>query len=107
MLTLVNTESLSVGSDNMKASEMTVDEVKELKKELKLPTTKQLIYYEQCSYQKFKPHLIEDFEIIKELPNMKVLRIELENGSTVDIYSDYLVEMQKSNFIQKMKENSD
>lgn len=82
----------------MKASEMNIDELKALKKDLKLPTTKPLIYYKQTEYLKFEPYKVLDFEIEKEYSESKSLKIYLENGSTVLILSDYLSEMQKSNF---------
>lgn len=88
----------------MKASELNEEELKNLKKQLKLPVKKQIIYYKQIAYHEFQSHIVVDFEIIKEFTDMKVLIIELDNGTFVNIISDYLAEMQKSNFVQKMKE---
>lgn len=88
----------------MKASEMGIEELKVLKKELKLPTTKPLIYYKQIEYLKFEPHMVIDFEVTKEYTESKTLKIYLENGKTVLILSDYLSEMQKSNFPKILSE---
>lgn len=78
----------------MKASELNFDELKKLKKELKLPLTKPIIYFKRTSIN-FEPHSVIDFEITKELSESKILNIYLENGDTVSILSDYLEEMQK------------
>ncbi|MCM1114251.1 MAG: hypothetical protein NC397_01995 [Clostridium sp.] len=87
----------------MRVSELNIEELKDLKKQLKLPTKKELVYFEQMSHLKFKPHRVVDFEIVKEFPNAPnsmILKILLENDNTVNILSDYLSEMQKSNFIE-------
>lgn len=84
----------------MKASELNNEELKLLKKTLKLPTKKNLIYFKQKSYLEFEQYNVIDFEIVKELPSSKVIKIYLDNNDTVLILSDYLVEMQKSNYIQ-------
>lgn len=84
----------------MKASELNDEELKLLKKSLKLPTKKNLIYFKQKSYLEFQQYNVIDFEIVKELPSSKVIKVYLDNNDTVLILSDYLVEMQKSNFIQ-------
>lgn len=84
----------------MKASELNDEELKLLKKSLKLPTKKNLIFFKQNSCLEFQQYNVIDFEIVKELPSSKVIKVYLDNNDTVLILSDYLVEMQKSNFIQ-------
>lgn len=84
----------------MKASELNDEELKEFKKSLKLPTKKDLVYFKQKSYLEFQQYNVTDFEIVKELPSAKVLKVYLDNNDTVLILSDYFVEMQKSNFVQ-------
>ncbi len=88
----------------MKASEMDIEELKALKKEMKLPITKPLIYYKQIEYLKFESHMVIDFEITKEYSESKTLKLYLENDTTVLILSDYLSEMQKSNFPKLLSE---
>jgi len=88
----------------MKASEMDAEKLKKLKKELKLPTTKPLVYYKQIEYLKFEPHMVVDFEIATNHSESKTLKIYLENNNTVMILSDYLSEMQKSNFPKLLSE---
>lgn len=84
----------------MKASELTVEELKAFKKSLKLPITKDLVYFKQTSYLKFQQYNVTDFEIVKELPSSKVLKVYLDNNDTALILNDYFVEMQKSNFVE-------
>lgn len=87
----------------MKASDLNFEDLKNLKKQLKLPIKKDLIYFKQVSYLQFQPFQISDFEIVKTFsksPESKILKIYLENGETVNILSDYLSEMQKSNFTE-------
>lgn len=84
----------------MKASELNDDDLKMLKKQLKLPIKKSLVYYDIDLNQ----HNIVDFEIIKELSECKILKIYLQNGTTKSILSDYFEEMQKSNFIKSIAE---
>lgn len=88
------------GEAKMKASELNDEELKLLKKSLKLPTTKELIYYKQKAYLEFEQYKVTDFEIVKELPSASILKLYLENNDTLFILSDYFSEMQKSNFVQ-------
>lgn len=89
----------------MKASELNEDALKQLKRDLKLPVTKELVYYKQLSYLNFQIYKVVDFEIIKELPSSSILKLYLENNETVDIMADYFSEMQKSNFVEMVSEN--
>lgn len=93
-------ENNKQGEAKMKASELKDEELKSLKKSLKLPTKKELVYFKQKSHLEFQQYNVTDFEIIKELPSASVLKVYLDNNDAVFILSDYFVEMQKSNFVQ-------
>ena len=77
-------------------SEETLKLEKEIRKLLKLPTTKELIYYDVNN----NIHKIKSYKIDKEYETFKIIEIKLENNKRVKIHSDYLKEMQQTNFIE-------
>ena len=72
-----------------------VDEVeKARRRELKLPITKQLVYYD-TDYNKYN---IISYNICEEHKSYKTLEIELEDNKKIKIHQAYLREMQRPDF---------
>lgn len=76
-----------------------IDAQRKIRKKYGLPTTIELKYYDR----QYNIHKVLELKIIKKFESSCVFRIRLENDKTVNILSDYLVEMQKSNFIETHK----
>lgn len=84
---------------------------KELRKQLKLPITKDIVYYKRILGKEYNKFDVESIEIMSEYNNSgsyslrisltKSLMSELEQ---VDILSDFLIQMQKPNFIEEVNE---
>ena len=74
---------------------------KDIRKKLKLPITKQLVYYNT----KKEKYNVKSYEILRQKKDCIVLVITLENNKKVNILLDYLRQMQLPNFIEiKQKE---
>ncbi|MBL1225832.1 hypothetical protein IW510_11975 [Enterococcus sp. BWR-S5] len=84
---------------------------KELRKELKLPITKDIVYYKRVigkEYDKFNVDAIEKLNQYKPSGSYSlriILSGSLMNESEqVDILSDFLAQMQKPTFIQDVND---
>lgn len=76
------------------------NDTKELRKELGLPVTKDLVYWYK-DRQSWKQCNVIDYEIVAtyQPSGSRSLLITLESGQQVRILADYLVDMQSSSFI--------
>lgn len=84
------------------------DEEKNVRKAIGLPVTKELIYYQNIrdasSAVPIKTYrLCEMYQITDR---WYTIEISLENGKSVKIHSDYLIQMQKPSFIADMAEEA-
>ena len=81
-------------------------DTKELRKELGLPLTKRLIYWNKNEGLWEKCNLT-DYEILETLQPSEscIIKITLESGKQVNILSEYLSEMQKTSFLKDIGEN--
>ena len=82
---------------------------KEVRRELKLPVTKQLVYYSNTRDIASKKN-VKSYQIIEEYnitTPWYTIEIELEDESKVKIHSMFLKEMQSSTFISDMSKMED
>lgn len=68
--------------------------------ELKLPVTKQLVYYDT---DKNKYNIVS-YNIYEEHKSYKTIEVELENNKKVKIHEAYLREMQRPDFERYIEE---
>ena len=68
---------------------------KEIRSKLKLPITKDIVYY---PVDDTAPVRVIEISIEKEWPSWNDLTIILENGKSIRIHGDYLKEMQSPRF---------
>lgn len=68
--------------------------------ELKLPVTKQLVYYDT---DKNKYNIVF-YNVYEEHKSYKTIEVELENNKKVKIHEAYLREMQRPDFERYMEE---
>jgi len=68
--------------------------------ELKLPVTKQLVYYDT---DKNKYNIVS-YNVYEEHKSYKTIEVELENNKKVKIHEAYLREMQRPDFERYMEE---
>ena len=76
-----------------------LDSQRALRKKCGLPTTTELRYFDK----EYNPHKIIQIKIEKQFTDSFVLKVYLENDKTVNVLSDYLSEMQKSDFVKTHK----
>lgn len=83
-------------------------DTKELRKQLGLPITKDLIYYRHFGYDDEEIHKVIAYEPIFDYPesNSKTLKLTLENGENVNIHSMYLAEMQSAKSVEETNKNT-
>lgn len=84
-------------------------DTKELRKELGLPVTKDIVYWCKDTYCTWKKLGVVDYEIVDtyEPSGSKSIVITLENGEEVRILSDYLADMQKTSFLNDIGEKAE
>lgn len=70
---------------------------KEIRSKLKLPITKDIVYY---PVDDTAPVRVIEIIIEKEWPSWNDLTIILENGKSIRIHGDYLKEMQSPRFVR-------
>lgn len=68
--------------------------------ELKLPVTKQLVYYDT---DKNKYNIVS-YNVYEEHESYKTIEVELENNKKVKIHEAYLREMQRPDFERYIEE---
>ena len=71
-----------------------MEEERARRKELKLPITKQLVYYDTNKNK----HNIVSYNVCEKHKSYKTIEIELENNKKVKIHEAYLREMQRPDF---------
>lgn len=83
------------------------NDTKELRKEIGLPVTKDIVYWCKDTYYSWKKFSVVDYKIVAtyEPSGSKSILITLENGNQVRVLSDYLADMQKSSFLSDIGEN--
>lgn len=81
---------------------------KELRKQLQLPLTKDLIYVPHC-YEDVqrKPLKVLDINILYTYPTWYELEITLENGVKHMVHSGYFLNMQSPFFLSETKKDAD
>lgn len=80
---------------------------KELRKQLKLPISKQLRYMRQRNGS-FEAFNVDGFEVVESFPSgWHLLDVALEGGEHVKIHSMYFSEMQKASFEKDMAKIGD
>ncbi len=80
---------------------------KDLRKQLKLPITKEIVYYRRLRGKEYIKFDVESIEILEQYNpsgsySLQIVLSEslLNESDKVKILSDFLVEMQKPTFIQ-------
>ena len=83
---------------------LNANDTKELRKEIGLPVTKDLIYWERQEYDKWKQCDVIDYEIVDTyMPSgVKSIRVTLTDGRKIRILSEYLSDMQKPSFLSEV-----
>ena len=76
---------------------------KELRKELDLPITKDLVYYPNRF--KHQTEKVAEIEIVEKYNSWYLLCITTDAGRNVYIHGSYLRNMQSSSFIEDMAES--
>ncbi|MCR5011390.1 MAG: hypothetical protein K6A72_03545 [Lachnospiraceae bacterium] len=84
-------------------------DTKELRNSLKLPVTKELVYWKKDSDCEWRSFSVVDYEVIAtyEPSGSMSLMISLADGNKVRILSDYFSEMQKSSFLSDISKASE
>lgn len=84
------------------------NDTKELRKEIGLPVTKQLVYWRKDNAV-WNSYVVTNYEVVDTYEPSKShsLKVLLANGEEVRILADYFSDMQKTTFvsdIEKVKE---
>ncbi len=74
------------------------EDEKKLRKELGLPTRKQLVFY-KSRYSK-SPQLVKNFRIQSDHGCYRTVEVVLDNGEVVNVHEAYLRQMQSSSFTE-------
>lgn len=82
------------------------NDTKELRKEIGLPVTKELIYWYKDESRSWRQTKVSNYEVVAtyEPSGSKSILITLEDGSRVRILGDYLADMQKPSFLSDIGE---
>lgn len=90
-------------------TQLNENDTKELRKEMGLPVTKNLIYWQKESASSWEKRNVTDYEILAtyEPSGSRSILIKLEDGEQIRILSDYLADMQKTTFFNDMGENEE
>ncbi len=88
------------------------EDSRELRIQLKLPITKELVYYYSKGYSEkgkvWAIYKVTGYKIVYNyLSGSKTLLILLDNGQGVYIHSDYFAHMQKPSFVKDMAEGKE
>lgn len=78
---------------------------KRVRRAIKLPVTKQLVYYPDKNDQESKVNILryKVVEQYKKGDQWFIIEIETETGDIIKIHSDFLIEMQKPSFITDLQ----
>lgn len=90
-------ESIFIGDDEEKTKE------KELKKEMKLPVTKTLVYYRRSDDFGWRMYKVLTWKIAERIADWYTLEIEVEGLGKVKIHHAFLAQMQKPTFVKDMQ----
>lgn len=82
------------------------NDTKELRKELGLPITKQLVYWKKQNLEWVSFNVL-DYEVVEvyEPSHSSSLMITIDNGEKIRILGDFFADMQKPSFVSDMEKN--
>ncbi|MBP5414396.1 MAG: hypothetical protein ILN61_04025 [Lachnospiraceae bacterium] len=81
---------------------------RELRKQLGLPLTKELVYYPPRYEDKtHSPIAVDDVKVVREFPSYYTLEITLKDCTKKIVHSKYFASMQSPHFLDDMKKDAE